>query len=113
MNNLLERLHASFFFFLFVNVGTFMKIGMYLPSAILVGTAMLFTGLGEWINAGWKRIDPPNDEKAQKAKQDDALWISRPRPALQAVSVMLATHLLGVVLFYVLSSRLVSTIGLT
>ena len=111
MNNLLERLHASFFFFLFVNAGIFMKIGMYLPSAILVGTAMLFTGLGEWVNAGWIREAAPLSEKAEKTSaHSDVKWTTRHRPVLPAVSIMLGTHLLGVVLFYLLSNRFVSTL---
>ncbi|RDX56796.1 Gaa1-domain-containing protein [Lentinus brumalis] len=110
MNNLLERLHASFFFFLLVGPGTFMKIGSYLPSVILVGTAMLFSGLGEWVNAGWTLAAPPigSDEKKEPSQAPGALWIQRPRPVLLAVSIMAATHLLGVVLFYVVCSRLVN-----
>ncbi|KAI0807330.1 Gaa1-domain-containing protein [Fomes fomentarius] len=112
MNNLLERLHASFFFFLLVSPGTFMKIGSYLPSAILVGTAMLFSGLGEWVNAGWTRVaDPLRSGKSEKAQPSAGAskWTTRPRPVLQAVSIMVATHLLGVVLFYILSSRLLNS----
>ena len=112
MNNLLERLHASFFFFLLVGPGTFMKIGSYLPSVILVGTAMLFSGLGEWVNAGWTLAALPSegDEKSEKAYPHTlgATWVQRPRPVLQAVSIMAATHLLGVLLFYVVSSGVVS-----
>ncbi|KAI0721113.1 Gaa1-domain-containing protein [Cerioporus squamosus] len=112
MNNLLERLHASFFFFLLVGPGAFMKIGSYLPSVILVGTAMLFSGLGEWVNAGWMLAAPPlgSNEKLDKVPLEGpgATWVQRPRPVLQAVSIMAATHLLGVVLFYIVSSKLVN-----
>ena len=90
-----------------------MKIGMYLPSAILVGTALLFTGLAVWTDAGWKctTLTTPFGEKAEKTSglAESAKWTTRPRPVLQAVSIMLATHLLGVVLFCVLSSRMVCT----
>ncbi|KAH9946130.1 Gaa1-domain-containing protein [Epithele typhae] len=113
MNNLLERLHASFFFFLYVNSGTFMKIGMYLPSAVLVGTAMLFTGLRTWVYAGWK-IAPStefNDEK-KTSTQDNVKWNIRSRPVLSAVTVMLTTHLFGVVLFYLVSNGLAPNIVL-
>ena len=87
-----------------------MKIGSYLPSAILVGTAMLFSGLGEWVGAGWTLVaEPAGDDESEKApsKAAAAKWTTRPRPVLQAVSIMVATHFLGVVLFYLLSSRLV------
>ncbi|KAI0748103.1 Gaa1-domain-containing protein [Daedaleopsis nitida] len=114
MNNLLERLHASFFFFLLVGPTTFMKIGSYLPSAVLVGTAMLFSGLGEWVNAGWTLVADPlgqNEEKAQH-KAYPSKWMSRPRPVLSAVSIMAATHLLGVALFYLVSSKLANKVVL-
>ncbi|KAH9854210.1 Gaa1-domain-containing protein [Lenzites betulinus] len=104
-NNLLERLHASFFFYLFVAPGTFMKIGSYLPSAILVGTAMLFTGLGVWVNAGWTH-SPVIDGKGEKvaSHRDGKAWQRRHRPVLQAVVIMAATHFLGGLLFLLVSS---------
>ncbi|KAL7283374.1 hypothetical protein ACG7TL_002804 [Trametes sanguinea] len=109
-NNLLERLHASFFFYLLVAPGTFMKIGSYLPSAILVGTAMLFTGLGEWVKAGWT-ISPagvPSSECVQsekaKPKDDKRKWQRRHRPVLEPVAIMVLTQILGVVLFLLIST---------
>lgn len=111
MNNLLERLHASFFFFLLVRPEIFMKIGMYLPSVILVGTAMLFSGLGEWVNAGWLLTSAfsEGDEKSQNAQPPlTEKWIRRDRPVLDAVMVMISTHAVGYVLFEAVSRRLVS-----
>ena len=107
-NNLLERLHASFFFYLFVGPGTFMKIGSYLPSAILVGTAMLFTGLGEWVGAGWTFLpsepQSPGGAKNEKAAPSGSAtvgkWRRRVRPVLEPIVIMVLTHLLGVLLFF-------------
>ncbi|KAJ9123212.1 hypothetical protein QFC22_001406 [Naganishia vaughanmartiniae] len=56
MNNLLERLHASFFFYLLPHPGWFHKIGAYLPAAILLGAGMTFRGLGVWVDAGWETV---------------------------------------------------------
>ncbi|KAI8998654.1 Gaa1-domain-containing protein [Trametes punicea] len=104
-NNLLERLHASFFFYLLVLPGTFMKIGSYLPSAILVGTAMLFTGLGEWIKAGWVWCPsaPSSGEKKQVGQvtpqENGGRWRTRHRPVLEPIAIMLFTHALGATLF--------------
>lgn len=113
MNNLLERLHASFFFFLLVRPEIFMKIGMYLPSAILVGTAMLFSGLCEWVNAGWLLTSVPSvdDEKSEKTQTSSAQkWVRRDRHVLGAVTVMVSTHAVGYVLFEAVSRRLVSLV---
>ncbi|KAI9064414.1 Gaa1-domain-containing protein [Trametes sanguinea] len=109
-NNLLERLHASFFFYLLVAPGVFMKIGSYLPSAILVGTAMLFTGLGEWVTAGWTSspTEAPSDDaaKSEKAEPKDNAkkWQRRHRPVLEPVAIMVLTHILGVILFLLTST---------
>lgn len=86
-----------------------MKIGSYLPSAVLVSTAMLFSGLGEWSRARWVQVEEISEKT--KATQDDQLgvihevtarrWVSRRRPVLGALLLMVATHLMGVVLFCV------------
>ena len=108
MNNLLERLHASFFFYLLVGTTTFMKIGSYLPSAVLVSTAMLFSGLGNWVEARWiakvPRADHPEKDKQPadaRGAPAQVKWLSRRRHVLPALSIQIVTHLLGVALFYV------------
>ncbi|WWC69882.1 uncharacterized protein I206_103825 [Kwoniella pini CBS 10737] len=43
-NNLLERLHASYFFYLIPKPWNFIPIGNYLPSAILLGSSLTIGG---------------------------------------------------------------------
>lgn len=43
-NNLLERLHASFFFYLVPSQEQFLPVGHYLPSAVLLGAAVTLGG---------------------------------------------------------------------
>ncbi|KAJ8598060.1 Gaa1-like GPI transamidase component [Rhizopogon salebrosus TDB-379] len=109
MNNLLERLHASFFFYISTSPGTFMKIGMFLPSAILVSVAMLFKGLGEWVNAGWVREVSEDSFKGTGSLEKESTtrdtWRNRRRPMLSALIIMTATHLLGVLVFNLVCSR--------
>lgn len=101
-NNLLERLHASFFFYLLVGPAAFLKIGSYLPSAVLVGTAMLFGGLGEWVSSGW--IRRTKDESPEEKKDPNSEeWISQSRPVLRVLGLMIATHLVGAAIFYVIT----------
>ncbi|KAA1469453.1 Gaa1-domain-containing protein [Dentipellis sp. KUC8613] len=99
MSNLLERLHASFFFYILVTPALFLKIGMYLPSAVLVGTALMFGGLGEWIKAGWVEV-VDNDEKHGPEKK----WVRRNRDVLPPLAIMAATHIVGTLLFWTISS---------
>ena len=93
MNNLLERLHASFFFYIMTSETTFHKIGHYLPAVIMLSVATMFSALGTWVDAAW-RVEP--DEKYVR-------WIQQKRPILEPLSVMLVTHILGLSAFYLFS----------
>ncbi|KLO08967.1 Gaa1-domain-containing protein [Schizopora paradoxa] len=97
MNNLLERLHASFFFYIQTTPDTFLKIGHYLPSVIIISVAMMFGGLKEWTNAGWQRTQESSDGSNIK-------WERRPRPVLEALLLMLATHIFGGLVFLLASN---------
>ncbi|WVQ77910.1 hypothetical protein IAR50_007616 [Cryptococcus sp. DSM 104548] len=44
-NNLLERLHASYFFYLLPRPGRFIEVGKYLPAAVLMGAGLTLGGL--------------------------------------------------------------------
>lgn len=112
-NNLLERLHASFFFYLLVGTTTFMKIGSYLPAAVLVSTAMLFSGLGEWVRARWTQAPEAPTEKNESNSPAVARipirWVSRSRPVAAALLVVASTHCAGVALFYLMTTRWVTS----
>jgi len=97
-NNLLERLHASFFFYLLPDPGSFSKIGNYLPSAVVISTTMLFSGLRSWVQAGWVEMPVPGSKDGQTMK-----WEHRSRPSLQAVLIILTTHAWGTPLYFISS----------
>jgi glycosylphosphatidylinositol transamidase len=100
-NNLLERLHASFFFYLLPEPGSFAKIGSYLPSAVVISTAILFSGLRSWVRAGWIEV-PVRASEGGKAEIGQVMrWERRNRPSLQAVLILLATHVWGVPLYFI------------
>lgn len=108
MNNLLERLHASFFFYILTSPGTFLKIGYYLPSVIMISVALMFTGLREWTSAGWTKVRVEPEPASEKLSEDDRQagveaikedWERRPRPVLRALLLMLLTHVSGAALF--------------
>ena len=44
LNNLLERLHASYFFYLLPRPGKFIPVGHYLPAAVVLGTSVTIGG---------------------------------------------------------------------
>lgn len=76
MNNLLERLHASFFFYLLPHPGWFHKIGAYLPAAILLGAGMTFRGLGLWVDAGWRAVNVGSAKEIRWGRRDRQVHIA-------------------------------------
>ncbi|TRM62649.1 GPI transamidase component Gaa1 [Schizophyllum amplum] len=108
-NNLLERLHASFFFFLLVAPDRFLQIGNYLPSAVLVSVGLMFCGLRAWVDARWTEVDERDDksgstEKAQttpaRGPSSVVRWTTCTRPVLPALALMGAMHVVGGMVFY-------------
>lgn len=109
MNNLLERLHASFFFYIMTGPQRFLKIGFYLPSAILISMGMMFHGLSAWVDAGWvqENIDyEASEPKKPTTHPQTQTWKRRRRPVISVLCIMIATHLLGIILFSLVSSTL-------
>jgi glycosylphosphatidylinositol transamidase len=106
MSNLLERLHASFFLYIMTTPSTFLKIGTYLPSAVLVSTALMFGGLREWVSAGWVELEDthptPEKEKTADIVITSKKWAPRKRDLLDAFIVMVPSHLIGLTLFTVI-----------
>ncbi|KAG6833694.1 hypothetical protein H0H87_002891 [Tephrocybe sp. NHM501043] len=95
-NNLLERLHASFFFYVLTGPDRFLKIGSYLPSAVLISVAMMFGGLKVWTSAAWMQLG------VEKTSANE--WSRRRRPVLTVLGIMSATHACGALLFGVITS---------
>ncbi len=100
MNNLLERLHASFFFYILTSPEKFLKIGLYLPSAILISAALMIKGLSTWVEAA--STNPDIQEKAAHIVKTS--W-RRKRPIVTALSIVIGTHVSGALLFAIISSR--------
>ena len=106
MNNLLERLHASFFFYILIDVRRFVNFGGYLASAILVSVSMIFGGLRLWVVAGWERVQVVrtlDESQSGELKKPSTWpraypsveWRRRERPVLIVLAMMLATHFVG------------------
>ncbi|KAH9993783.1 Gaa1-like protein [Russula vinacea] len=81
MSNLLERLHASFFLYIMSTPSSFLKIGTYLPSAVLIAAALMFGGLQEW------------GKNADIVTASRKKWVPRRRDLLGAFVVAAVSHL--------------------
>jgi glycosylphosphatidylinositol transamidase len=78
LNNLLEHLHQSFFFYLLLQDKRFVSIGTYLPSAMLIAINFSIAAMALWVKSGrsTKPIANPASTKpkgkpTEKAKSTD------------------------------------------
>nr|GAT60039.1 predicted protein [Mycena chlorophos] len=102
-NNLLERLHASIFFYILTAPDRFLKIGSFLPSAILISVGMMFAGLKVWSDAAWIRVAVAEiEEKEKTGNGARTQWAQRRRPVIPVLGIMLSTHILGFLMFAVM-----------
>lgn len=75
-------------------------IGSYLPSAILISIALMIHGLDCWVDAAW--FHGGLDKKERESVEGK--WRRRKRPVIGVLSIMIATHLFGAVLFAIVCS---------
>jgi glycosylphosphatidylinositol transamidase len=73
LNNLLEHLHQSFFFYLLMHTNRFVSIGTYLPSAMLIAGNFTIMAIALWMRTGYymharatstTKGDAPQDKKS-------------------------------------------------
>ncbi|GME35539.1 Gaa1-like GPI transamidase component [Neofusicoccum parvum] len=69
LNNLLEHLHQSFFFYLLMQANRFVSIGTYLPSAMLIAVNFTITAIALWVQSG--RPPPPQEKPASTEPKDE------------------------------------------
>ncbi|XP_065217593.1 glycosylphosphatidylinositol anchor attachment 1 protein [Planococcus citri] len=88
LNNLLERFHQSYFFYLLPSTDRYISIGLYMPSLVLLVSALYLKSFATWlklhINDDGKKISK-NSLKA--AKNLNIMVVS---------AVVLGTHVVGV-----------------
>jgi glycosylphosphatidylinositol transamidase len=56
LNNLLEKLHQSFFFYLLMQPNRFVSIGTYLPSAMTIAAAYTIMAIYLWVLSGYRMV---------------------------------------------------------
>ncbi|KAF1977151.1 Glycosylphosphatidylinositol:protein transamidase, GAA1 component [Bimuria novae-zelandiae CBS 107.79] len=83
LNNLLEHLHQSFFFYLLLEAKRFVSIGTYLPSAMLIAANFSITAIALWVQSGrWQ--EPIPNPAATKPVSKPATSESSIEPKKQA-----------------------------
>jgi glycosylphosphatidylinositol transamidase len=118
LNNLLEHLHQSFFFYLLMQSNRFVSIGTYLPSAMLVAVNFTIMAMGLWIQSGQPQavsprigeheLKPPSLEKplvivqheAGKALLADRSLLLEERHLFLPLAIVAGAQFLGVIPLY-------------
>ncbi|KAK2628868.1 hypothetical protein QTJ16_001971 [Diplocarpon rosae] len=113
LNNLLEHLHQSFFFYLLMQSNRFVSIGTYLPSAMLVAVNFTIMAICLWIKSG--SPNHPAKQSTEKEKKQlvilqegsaqalvpDEIMTVRERELFLPLAVVAGIQFLGVLPLFV------------
>lgn len=122
LNNLLEKLHQSFFFYLLLSTQRFVSVGNYLPAAMIVAGGFTITALGLWGQSGKIGLDArhPSEQEVGKSGNEkeelipirsgeDTAFIpaaaaqTTPRELFLPALCVLSIHALGCIPLYILT----------
>ncbi|OTA99946.1 hypothetical protein M426DRAFT_324684 [Hypoxylon sp. CI-4A] len=97
LNNLLEKLHQSFFFYLLIHKHRFVSIGTYLPSAMLVAVNFTIMAISLWVKSGYKEVDSvvgqAKDDKPSNGDVKDGVAKTEVKPVPTSTPVERETPL--------------------
>ncbi|KAK5625500.1 hypothetical protein RRF57_001216 [Xylaria bambusicola] len=106
LNNLLEHLHQSFFFYLLIHKDRFVSIGTYLPSAMLIAVNFTIMAILMWVKSGaggisgsteLSTIENTNvmDGKKEAATVKPLVSAAAERELYLPLGIVIACHFLG------------------
>ncbi len=124
LNNLLEKLHQSFFFYLLMQSNRFVSIGTYLPGAMIVAAGYTIMAIYLWVLSGYqlieKKAEITNAEVAKNSTAETAEMKLRstssgkPLPKIEfkaidrqlvlPIAIVTATHLVSLIPLYLLNT---------
>jgi glycosylphosphatidylinositol transamidase len=97
LNNLLEHLHQSFFFYLLMQRERFVSIGTYLPSAMLVAANFTIMAIALWVKSG----QPAESAKTKvKTETPDTTPPTVERALFRPLAVITLIHALSIIPLY-------------
>ncbi|KAF4121598.1 GPI-anchor transamidase subunit GAA1 [Geosmithia morbida] len=105
LNNLLEHLHQSFFFYLLVQRDRFVSIGTYLPSAMLLAANFTIMAIFLWTKSGQLPItsessgESPGISSKGKARDADTSVVGE-RDLVLPLGIVAACHSLAAIPVY-------------
>ncbi|KAG2024321.1 hypothetical protein GB937_003974 [Aspergillus fischeri] len=78
LNNLLEHLHQSFFFYLLMHTNRFVSIGTYLPSAMLIAGNFTIMAIALWMRTGYYIQAQATSTTKGEGHQDKKIPVDQP-----------------------------------
>lgn len=106
LNNLLERLHQSFFLYLMQSEQSFISVGMYLIVPLLFAVGLTIKGLALWASLQKDLKSCQNDEKEKlnstdyKAIQPGDVYNEKGLDILWSLRVISFTHIVGIITYW-------------
>lgn len=91
LNNLLEHLHQSFFFYLLMQANRFVSIGTYLPSAMLVAVNFTIMAIFLWVKSGSPRSPSKTTSAIEAGRRSEKLVLIEERDVKALVLEELVT----------------------
>lgn len=112
LNNLLEHLHQSFFFYLLMHNKRFVSIGTYLPSAMLVAANFTIMAVALWLRTGYDDASAVTGTEKQDETAKDSTSTAEAKPVNQIserklsvpLTVVTVLHFLGIIPLYILNN---------
>ncbi|PWY88446.1 Gaa1-domain-containing protein [Aspergillus heteromorphus CBS 117.55] len=118
LNNLLEHLHQSFFFYLLMQTNRFVSIGTYLPSAMLIAGNFTIMAIALWLRTGYypysqqSPVGSPVEKPTKEEQAADPPKTSNdtPKPDTKNIrerqlalplTLVVGLHLLGLLPLYI------------
>ena len=101
LNNLLEHLHQSFFFYLLMQRDRFVSIGTYLPSAMLVAANFTIMAISLWVKSGSRDLNVAKTNikksKVSGAKDGTAQGLAVERNIVLPLAIVVFSHALSAI----------------
>ncbi|KAI8580554.1 hypothetical protein K450DRAFT_236175 [Umbelopsis ramanniana AG] len=94
LNNLLEHLHQSFFFYFLTNAERYVSIGMYMPPVILFACCLVLQSLVLWYS-------PARDDNLKQETGASLAYSTSKKNLGACFSVLVTTHAAGLLIFYI------------
>ncbi|KAF5274120.1 hypothetical protein FQR65_LT04518 [Abscondita terminalis] len=109
LNNLLERFHQSYFFYLLPSSDRFVSIGLYMPSICLIAGALFLKAAGKWFKFYQYLINLSEMSADDKKKLKNSESADADINLIYICGVLLFTHTLGILLMN--SPKLITSVG--